>query len=69
LTELWSDRLTASLIAKAPELNFGQEVLHGYLKRLYSDLGHMHTLTLKTKDDVEFQIGLIVQLNPREFLV
>jgi hypothetical protein len=37
-TELWSDRSIASLIANAPELHFGQEVLHGDLQGLDSDL-------------------------------
>ncbi len=54
LIELWSDRLIASLIANAPELHFEQEVLHGDLPGLHSDLGN---------EDIEFQIGLIVKLN------
>jgi hypothetical protein len=45
--ELWSDRLIEILIANPSKLYFGQEVLHGDLKRLYYDLGDMHTLTLK----------------------
>jgi hypothetical protein len=66
---LWSDRLIASLIANAPELHFIQEVHHGDLQGFYSDLGDMHTLTLKIKEDIEFQIGLIVKLNPGKFPV
>jgi hypothetical protein len=45
--ELWSDRLIEILIANPSKLYFGQEVLHGDLKRLDYDLGDMHTLTLK----------------------
>jgi hypothetical protein len=52
---LWSDRLLAHMIANALELHFGQEVFHGYLQRLFYDLGDMHTLTLKIKEDIEFQ--------------
>jgi hypothetical protein len=63
---LWSDRLIASLIANAPELHFGQEILHGDLKRFYSDLGDMHILNPKNKEDIEFQKGLIVKLNPEK---
>jgi hypothetical protein len=64
---LWSDRLLVHLIAIAPELHFGQEVFHGDLQGLYYDLGDMHTLTLKIKEDIEFQIGTNVKLNPRKF--
>jgi hypothetical protein len=31
LNELWSDRLIEILIPNAPELHFGQGLLHGYL--------------------------------------
>jgi hypothetical protein len=61
---LWSDRLLEYLIANAPDFHFRQEVFHGYLQGLYYDQGYMHTLTLKIKEDVEFQTGLIVKLNP-----
>jgi hypothetical protein len=44
-TDLWSNRLIATLIAIAPGLHFGQEVPHGDLQRLYYDLNDMHTLT------------------------
>jgi hypothetical protein len=55
------------MIANAPELHFGQEVFHGYLQRLFYDLGDMHTLTLKIKEDIEFQRGMNVKLNPGKF--
>jgi hypothetical protein len=51
-TELWSDRLIATLIAIALGLNFGQEVPHGDLQRLYYDLGDMQTLTPQIKEDI-----------------
>jgi hypothetical protein len=69
LTKLWSDRLIATLIAKAPEFHFGQEVLHGDLQGLDYDLGDMHTLNLNIKEDIEFQRGLIVKLNRGKFSV
>jgi hypothetical protein len=62
LTELWSDRLLATLVANPPKLHFGQEVLHCDLQRLDYDLGDMHTPTPKIKEDIEFQSGLIVKL-------
>jgi hypothetical protein len=49
------------LIPKAPELHFGQGVLHGDLQRLDYDLGDMNTPTLKIKEDIEFQRGLIIK--------
>jgi hypothetical protein len=52
-----------NLIQKAPELHFGQGVLHGDLQRLDYDLSDMHTTTLKIKEDMEFRKGLIVKLN------
>jgi hypothetical protein len=45
----------------------GQEMLHGDLQRFDSDLGDMNTLTPKTKEDIEFQIGLIVKPNGGNF--
>jgi hypothetical protein len=51
-----------NLIPTAPELHFGQGVLHGDLQRLDSDLGDMNTPTPKIKKDIEFQRGLIVKL-------
>jgi hypothetical protein len=67
LNELWSDRLIAHLIANAPELHFGQEVFNGNLKGFYYDLGDMYTPTLKIKEDIEFQRGINVKLNPENF--
>jgi hypothetical protein len=54
-----------TLIPKAPELHFRQGVLHGGPQRLYYDLNDMHKPTLKIKEDMEFQRGLIVKLNWR----
>jgi hypothetical protein len=62
LTKAWSDRLVVNLIPKAPELHFGQGVLHGDLQGLDYDLGDMHTPTSKIKEDIEFQRGLIIKL-------
>jgi hypothetical protein len=62
LNESWSDRLIAHLIANAPEFHFGQEVLHGDIQELFYDLGDMYTLTLKTKEYIEFQRGLIIKV-------
>jgi hypothetical protein len=64
LNELWSDKLIEILIANTSKLHIGQEVFHGGLQRLDYDLGGMHTLTLKIKEDIEFQRGLNVKLNP-----
>jgi hypothetical protein len=61
---LWSGRLVEILIANLSKLHFGQEVLHGDLQILYYDMGDMHILTLKTKEDIEFQRGINVKLNP-----
>jgi hypothetical protein len=60
-TELWWDRLIATLIANAPELHFGEEVFDGNLQRLHYYLGNMHTLNLKIKEDI--QRGMNVKLN------
>jgi hypothetical protein len=49
LTELWSDRLLEILIPNAPELHFGQGLLHGHLQRLDYDLYDRYTLTPKIK--------------------
>jgi hypothetical protein len=40
-----SHRLIATTIANPPELDFGQEVLHGDLQRLHYDLVDLHKLT------------------------
>jgi hypothetical protein len=42
-------------------------MLHGDLKRLDYDLGAMGTLTPQIKDDIEFQRGLVIKLNPGKF--
>jgi hypothetical protein len=54
LIELWSETLITTLIVNATELNFGQEVPHGDLQRLDYDLGDIHILNLKIKEDIEF---------------
>jgi hypothetical protein len=61
LNVLLSDRLIEILIANPSKLDFGQEVLHCDIQGLDYDLGDMHTLTLMIKEDIEFQIGLIVK--------
>jgi hypothetical protein len=66
---LWSDRLIEILIAKPSKFHFGQEVLHCDLQRLDYDLGDMHTLTLQIKEDIEFQRGINVKLNPEKNLL
>jgi hypothetical protein len=60
---VWSDRLIEILIPNAPELNFGQGLLHGDLQRLDYDLSDKYTLNLKIKEDIEFSRGLSVNLN------
>jgi hypothetical protein len=42
-------------------------VLNCDLQGLEFDLGDMHTLTLKIKEDIEFQKGINIKLNPRKF--
>jgi hypothetical protein len=54
LNELWSDKLIEILTPNAPELHFGQGLLHGDLQRLYYNLGDRYTLTLMIKEDTEF---------------
>jgi hypothetical protein len=63
LKKLWSNRLIEILIANLSKLHIGQEVLHADIQRLNYDLGDMHTLTLKIKEDIEFQRGINVKLN------
>jgi hypothetical protein len=58
LNKLWLDRLIEILIPNALELHFGQGLLHDDLKRLDYDLGDIYTLTLKIKEDIEFQRGI-----------
>jgi hypothetical protein len=69
LKELWSNRLIKILIPNAPELHFGQVLLHRNFQRLEYDLGDFYTLTLKVKEDIEFQRGLTVKLKPEKFPV
>jgi hypothetical protein len=49
--------MLATLIANAPELHFVQEAFHDNLQGLYYDIGDMHTLTLKIKEDIEFCVS------------
>jgi hypothetical protein len=67
LKELWSDRLIEILIANPSKLHFGHEVLHGDILRLYYDMGDMNILTLKIKEDIGFQMGINIKLNPEFF--
>jgi hypothetical protein len=66
LNELWSERLIEILIANPSNLLFGQEVLHVDLKGFCYDMGDMNTLTLKIKEDIEFQRGINVKLTPKK---
>jgi hypothetical protein len=66
--ELWSENLIEILIPIAPELHFGQVLLHGDLQRLDYDLGDVYTLTLKIKEYIEFQRGVNVKLNSGKIL-
>jgi hypothetical protein len=63
LNGLWSNRLIEILIANPSELDFGQKVFHHDLQRLDYDLGDMHILILKIKEDIGFQRGINVKLN------
>ncbi len=67
MNQLWSDRLLETLVANPSKLYIGQGLLHGDLQGLYYDLGDMHTLTLKIKEDIEFQRGQSIKLKPRKF--
>jgi hypothetical protein len=67
LKELWSDRLIEILIPNTPELHFGQGWIHDNLQRLDYDLGDRYILTPKIKEDIEFQRGINVKLNPGNF--
>jgi hypothetical protein len=42
-------------------------VLHYDLQGLDYDLGDLHRLTLHIKEDIKFQIGINVKLNPGKF--
>jgi hypothetical protein len=67
LKELWSDKSIEICIPNAPELHFGQGLLHGDIQGLLYDISDMHTLTLKIKEDIEFQRGINVKLNSGKF--
>jgi hypothetical protein len=67
LNELWSDRIIDILIANPSKLHFEQEVLHGDLQRFNYDIRDIHRLTRKIKEDIEFQRGISVKLNPGKF--
>jgi hypothetical protein len=54
VNELWSDRLIKILIANTSKIHFGQEVFHYDFQGLDYDLGDMHALTLKIKEDIKF---------------
>jgi hypothetical protein len=69
LNELLSDMLIEIFIANPSKLHFGQEVMHGDLQRLGYDLGDMHILTLKIKEDIKFHRGVNIKLNPGKFVV
>jgi hypothetical protein len=56
-----SHRLIATTIANSPELDFGQEVLHGDIQALDSGMVDIHKLSPKIQDVLEFQIYLIVK--------
>jgi hypothetical protein len=64
---LWSGRLIEILIPNAPELHFEQGLLHGDIQILDYDLGDRYTLTLKIKEDIEFQMGININLNSGNF--
>jgi hypothetical protein len=54
LNGLWSDKLIEILTPNAPELHFGQVLLHGDLQSLDYDLDDRYTLTPKIKNDIDF---------------
>jgi hypothetical protein len=66
LKELWSDRLIEIVISNAPELHFGQGLLHGDLQRLYHDLGDRNIPYPNIEEDMEFTKVLIVKQNWRK---
>jgi hypothetical protein len=68
LKELWSDRLIEIHIADISKLHFGLDALHSDLQILYYDLGDVHTLTSQIKEDMKFQRGISVKLNPGKVL-
>jgi hypothetical protein len=66
LKELWSDMLIEILITNLTKLHFERDGLHSDLQRLEYDLGDMHILTLKIKEDIEFQRGINAKVNPKK---
>jgi hypothetical protein len=60
---LWSDRLIEIIIPNVSELHFRQGLFYGDLQRSDYDLGYRYTLTPKIKEDIEFQRGIIIELN------
>jgi hypothetical protein len=54
-------------IINSPLHKIGQGVLQDGLENFLFDLGDMRRSTLKIKEDIEFQRGLIVKLNWRNF--
>jgi hypothetical protein len=69
LQALWSHKLIEILTANPSKLHSGQEVLRGDLQGLDYYLGDMDTLTPQTKEDIEFQRGLVVTLSTRKILL
>jgi hypothetical protein len=41
-------------------------VIHCDIQGLYYDMGDMHTLTPQIREDIEFQKGINVKLNPEK---
>jgi hypothetical protein len=60
-------RLILTTISNPPELNFGQEVIHGDLQFLHYDLVDIHKLTLKIQEVMKFRRWLIVKLILKKF--
>jgi hypothetical protein len=58
---LCSHRLIAKLIENPPELQFGQEVIHGNLQCLHYDLVDIHKLSLQIDEVIEFPRRLNVK--------
>jgi hypothetical protein len=67
LNDLWSDRIIEILTANASKLHIGEEVLHGDLQGFHYDLGDLDTRNPQIKEDIEFQIGLVVKLSSGKF--
>jgi hypothetical protein len=54
LSKLCSISLVATAIAHSPELNCGQDLLHGALQSLHYDLIDMHKITPKIQEVIAF---------------